>query len=153
MSLTPSDVIQLIGILASLITSIIAIIISVLTLKQNSKMIDETSRPYVAIYAKTTNFQSTQYYLVIKNFGQTGATISSIKCSPDITPFSIRSDRIPFSNGSILFNLSFFSLSTVTADAVYASSASRNGTFSTCSISFCSNFCFCSCVRSSKRYI
>lgn len=39
MSLTPSDVIQLIGILASLITSVIAIIISVLTLKQNSKMI------------------------------------------------------------------------------------------------------------------
>lgn len=37
MSLTPSDVIQLIGILASLITSVIAIIISVLTLKQNSK--------------------------------------------------------------------------------------------------------------------
>ena len=77
MSLTPSDVIQLIGILASLITSVIAIIISVLTLKQNSKMIDETSRPYVAIYAKTTNFQSPQYYLVINNFGQTGATISS----------------------------------------------------------------------------
>lgn len=41
---------------------------------------------------------------------------------------------------SILFNLSFLSLSTETADAVYASSASRNGTFSTCSISFCSNF-------------
>lgn len=96
MFLTPSDVIQLIGILASLITSVIAIIISVLTLKQNSKMIDETSRPYVAIYAKTTNFQSPQYYLVIKNFGQTGATISSIKCSPDITPFSIRSDPFHF---------------------------------------------------------
>lgn len=78
MSLTPSDVIQLIGILASLITSIIAIIISVLTLKQNSKTIDETSRPYVAIYAKTTNFQSPHYYLVVKNFGQSGATISSI---------------------------------------------------------------------------
>ena len=98
MFLTPSDVIHFIGLLASLITSVIAIIISVLTLKQNSKMIDETSRPYVAIYAKTTNFQSPQYYLVIKNFGQTGATISSIKCSPDITPFSIRSDHIPFSN-------------------------------------------------------
>lgn len=89
MSLAPSDVIQLIGILASLITSVIAIIISVLTLKQNSKMIDETSRPYVAIYAKTTNFQSPQYYLVIKNFGQTGATISSIKCSPDISLHSL----------------------------------------------------------------
>lgn len=44
MFLTPSDVIQLIGILASLITSVIAIIISVLTLKQNSKMIDTLYR-------------------------------------------------------------------------------------------------------------
>lgn len=61
---TISDVIQIIGILASLITSILAIVISVLTLKQNSKMIEESTRPYVAIYSKTTNFQSPQYYLV-----------------------------------------------------------------------------------------
>ncbi|MBD8925181.1 MAG: hypothetical protein EGR89_04110 [[Eubacterium] rectale] len=95
---TISDVIQIIGILASLITSILAIVISVLTLKQNSKMIEESTRPYVAIYSKTTNFQSPQYYLVVKNFGQSGAIISSIKCTPDLTPFSYRSDHIPFAN-------------------------------------------------------
>lgn len=103
MNLTTSDIIQLIGILTSLITSIIAIIISVLTLRQNSKMIAESTRPYVVIYSKTTNFQSPALYIIVKNFGQTGATISSIKSSPNIANLSMLNDRIPFDNFSGTF--------------------------------------------------
>lgn len=44
-SLSTSDIIQLLGIIASLATSIIAIIISVVSLKQNSKMIADSTRP------------------------------------------------------------------------------------------------------------
>ena len=103
MELTTSDIIQIFGILFSLITSIIAIIISVLTLRQNSKMIAESTRPYVVIYSKTTNFQSPSLYIIVKNFGQTGATISSIKSSPNISKFSIMENRIPFDNFSGTF--------------------------------------------------
>ena len=44
-TLTTSDVIDLIGIFASLFIGVIAIIISILSLRQNSKMIEESTRP------------------------------------------------------------------------------------------------------------
>ena len=48
--LSPSDIIQICGIIASLLTSIIAIVISLVTLLQNSKMIENATRPYITIY-------------------------------------------------------------------------------------------------------
>ena len=70
-----SDIIQLIGILISLATSIAAIMISVKSLKQNSKMIEESTRPYISIYGASTYIGSSDYYIVLKNFGQSSATI------------------------------------------------------------------------------
>ena len=49
-SLSISDTIQLFGIIASFVTSIIAIVISVITLRQNSKMIESASRPIISLY-------------------------------------------------------------------------------------------------------
>lgn len=49
-TLTTSDVIDLIGIFASLFIGVIAIIISILSLRQNSKMIEESTRPNIQIY-------------------------------------------------------------------------------------------------------
>lgn len=43
--LTPADLIEIIGIIVSLITSVVAIGISVQTLRQNSVMIEESTRP------------------------------------------------------------------------------------------------------------
>lgn len=45
--MTTTDIIEIIGIIASTTVSIVAIVISVMTLKQNSKMIEESTRPYV----------------------------------------------------------------------------------------------------------
>ena len=70
-----SDTIQLIGILVSLATSISAIMISVLSLKQNSKMIEKSTRPYISIYGASTYIGSSNYYIVLKNFGHSSATI------------------------------------------------------------------------------
>ena len=42
--LTPSDIIQILGIIASFLTALVAIIISLVTMRQNSKMIEESSR-------------------------------------------------------------------------------------------------------------
>ena len=54
--LAPSDVIEILGIIASLITSVIAIVISVKTLHQNSQMIEESTRPYIVVYSQTLIF-------------------------------------------------------------------------------------------------
>ena len=49
-SLPVSDQIQLLGIIASLVVSIVAIVISLATLHQNSKMLESASRPIVSMY-------------------------------------------------------------------------------------------------------
>lgn len=62
--LTPSDIIEIIGILCTMIASVVAIIISVADLKQNAKMIESSSRPYVGIYGLSTYMGFRQYYIV-----------------------------------------------------------------------------------------
>lgn len=96
MKLSVSDIIQIIGIIASLITSIVAIIISILTVRQNSEMIEESTRAYISIYEATTNFSSLKYYFVIKNFGQTGGYIKSFSCNYDLSKLSYDKGFQPF---------------------------------------------------------
>lgn len=95
-SLSPSDIIQLLGILLSTIISTIAVIISVVTLRQNHQMVEESTRSYIVVYTAATNFQSPMYYLVIKNFGQTGARITSFSCDFDLAKCSYSPKYIPF---------------------------------------------------------
>lgn len=97
-ALTLSDIISLLGIAASLITSITAIAISVKTMLQNSKMIEESTRPYVSIYIGTTYFSSTITYLVMKNFGQSAATITKFSATPDLSFIAYDKEYVPYSH-------------------------------------------------------
>lgn len=67
--LTPSDKVQVVGIIVSAVISVIAIFISVLTLRQNSKMIEESSRPVISIYSQSINAGTPMLFIVVKNFG------------------------------------------------------------------------------------
>lgn len=84
-SLSPSDTIQLLGIVASLITSLAAIIISLMTLRQNSKMIEDASRPVISIYGECINVGPSTFYIVIKNFGSSPAYITQFDYDFDFT--------------------------------------------------------------------
>lgn len=79
------------------ITSIIAIAISIKTLKQNNLMIESSSRPYIQIYGIKTDLGFPSYTLVIKNFGQSSGTIKSLKSNMDLSAISLDSDKAPFS--------------------------------------------------------
>lgn len=94
----PSDWLELIGIVASFVTSVVAIWISLKTLKQNNLMIEESSRPYIAVSGKTTNFQNVNFYLILKNYGNSGATITKFTCNHDLREFSHVGNMSPFSN-------------------------------------------------------
>lgn len=98
--LTTSDIIELFGIAASLLVSIIAVIISVISLHQNSKMIEEASRPQIQIYPV---FIDSILYLVIKNYGASEAYIDEIKCSHIFTPDETMGDDL---GGNIFAKLS-----------------------------------------------
>lgn len=58
------------------ITAIVSVVISVFTLKQNSKMIEESFRPYLT--AEIEHIGNV-FYLRFKNYGQASAIIDCIK--------------------------------------------------------------------------
>lgn len=92
--LTPSDYIELFAALSAVFIGIVSIIISLLTLRQNSKMIEEESRPYITVYGASTNLSSPKYYVVVKNFGKSGAIIDQFSYTPELHQF--RDSKIPF---------------------------------------------------------
>lgn len=59
--------------------TIMAIVISVLTLIQNNKMIFESNKPYISIFSKIISFNSPHLFLILKNFGTSGAIIVNIE--------------------------------------------------------------------------
>lgn len=95
--LTTSDIIEIISIISSVIVSVVAIIISLLTLRQNSKMIEESTRPNIQIYPLYIN---AIMYLIIKNFGSSEAYIDEIECSHNFTKEETLGDNL----GSHIFD-------------------------------------------------
>lgn len=71
--LSVSDIIEIISIIVSTFTSIVAIFVSVKALKQNNKMLEESTRPYVSIYVESITLCEQSSFFVIKNFGNTPA--------------------------------------------------------------------------------
>lgn len=103
--LTASDYIELAGIIASLITGVIAVVVSVKALKQNAKMLEESTRPYVAVYREYIQvISSVHEYLVIKNFGNTGAIIDSLSIAPpyDNLDTKIKANIFEHINGAFI---------------------------------------------------
>ena len=90
-----SNIIQICGILASLLTSIIAIAISIKTLKQNSNMIEASTRPYVSVVATEMNDFPV---LVLKNYGTSSAIITQMHADIDLSSCGFNEDHKPFAN-------------------------------------------------------
>ena len=66
----------------------ISIITVVTTLKQNSKMMENSSRGYLSVYGDMLGVQPGNFYIVVKNFGHSNVLIKSLKCDADLDMFS-----------------------------------------------------------------
>lgn len=80
-----SDVIQIIGIICTSVLSIVSVVIAIKTLGQNSKMIEESLRPYVVISYEVINTGSPNAFFLLKNYGRSGAKIIDFKCDTELT--------------------------------------------------------------------
>ena len=63
----------------SFVLAAIAVVVSVKTLRQNNRMIEDSTRPYVGMTGEHVNNSSTEYKLVLKNYGSSEAFIREIK--------------------------------------------------------------------------
>ena len=96
--MTVSDGINLGLSILSLILAVISVITVILTLRQNNKMIEESSRPYITIYGDMTNFSDLQFYIILKNFGKSGAVIKKFSCDVDLSNYNYGITVTPFEN-------------------------------------------------------
>ena len=87
----------------SFILAAISVITVVITLRQNNRMIDNSTRPYVVVYSVVTNFQTPDYYICVKNFGQSGTVITKFTCDVDLKKYSYHKEHIPFEHLSNTF--------------------------------------------------
>ena len=90
-TLTTSDIINLGGIIASLVVSSTAVWISIKSLRQNAKMIEESTRPNIQIYPL---YIDSILYLIVKNFGTSEAYIDKIECSHKFSPKETFGNRL-----------------------------------------------------------
>lgn len=88
--------------LLSFLLAVISVVTVVITLRQNHKMISNSTRPYVTASAQVTNFQNAKFYVLIKNFGTSGAVIRNIKPDIDIKKY-LYSETTPFDFAKNLF--------------------------------------------------
>ncbi len=80
--LSISDKIEIFSIIASLVTSIIAIVISIITLKKSSNAVIESSRANIMLYFDISTKANS--YIVLKNFGNSIGKITKIEISPKL---------------------------------------------------------------------
>ncbi len=93
-----SDYINIVLCILSFLLAAISVITVVITLRQNNRMIENSTRPYITIYSRVTNFSSPSYYIVLKNSGQSGATIESLITDIDLIYYSFSDEHRPFDN-------------------------------------------------------
>ncbi|MEK4578246.1 hypothetical protein [Bacillus sp. FSL R12-0074] len=78
-----SELVQIISPIVGIVTSIVAVFISVGSLRATRSSIEEANRPYVVVYRDYIQVLSNIHeYLIIKNFGKSGATIDSLTFEP-----------------------------------------------------------------------
>lgn len=71
--------------IASFLLAAISIIIAIITLRQNNKVLEATTRPVIGIYSESVNSGTPMFYLVVRNFGQSPAYIKSFEYDFDLT--------------------------------------------------------------------
>ena len=98
------NVISLVFSGVTVFTAICSVYIATKTLKQNSKMLENSTRPYVVIYGRNIRLdERTYFYLVVKNFGASAAFIDSFHISEQLE-YGVNSDEdfIHRLNGAVI---------------------------------------------------
>ncbi len=78
-----SDILNFISVIISLAAVITSIVIAVKTLKQNNIMLEESTRPYISLSYEAAHMGVMLTYIMIKNYGQTAAKITTFDFEED----------------------------------------------------------------------
>lgn len=74
-----ATVVNIIFCVLSFILAVISVVTVVITLRQNSKMIEESTRPVISVYTDEINTGNPFFYFIVKNFGKSTAYITNFE--------------------------------------------------------------------------
>lgn len=106
-----STIINIVLCILSFLLAVVSVVTVVITLRQNSVMLENSSRAYLAVYGDIICCQNLRFYIVLKNFGCSSAFITSMQCDVDLHDFSYGLSTYPFShieNSSLAPNQKLF---------------------------------------------
>lgn len=89
-----ANTINIIISLLSFILAAISVITVIITLRQNNKMLEESSRPYLSFYTDEINTGSPTYFFVVRNFGHSAAIIRSISSDICFSSFLVGAEQL-----------------------------------------------------------
>ena len=95
--MTSGDWINVILCVLSFALAVISVVTVVITLRQNNKMIESSTRAYIAVSGQSINVQSSEFLLVVKNYGNSSAIIENITFDISLKPYMYALDIEPFS--------------------------------------------------------
>lgn len=79
-----ATIVNIILCILSFLLAVISVVTVVITLRQNHKMVENSTRPYIVIYNNVVDAKIPIQYLVIRNFGQTAAKIEMVEITPKV---------------------------------------------------------------------
>ena len=89
-----STIVNIILCVLSFILAAISVVTVVITLRQNNKMIEESTRLVISVYTDEINAGNPFFYLIVKNFGKSPAYITKFEYDFDFKGcYKIRKDR------------------------------------------------------------
>ena len=94
--MTVGDWINVVLCILSFVLAAISVVTVVITLRQNNKMIESSTRAYIAVSGQSINVQSSEFLLVVKNYGNSSAIIENISFDISLKPYMYAWDIEPF---------------------------------------------------------
>lgn len=93
-----STIVNIILCILSTILAVISVVTVIITLRQNHKMIENATCPYITAYIEKIDIGSrSYYYIIVKNIGQSPALITEFSSSKDLACISLVKKLRPFS--------------------------------------------------------
>lgn len=93
-----SDIINLILACSTITLASISTIILIVSINQNKRALENSTRPSINIYGIATYFsREKEYFFIIKNYGATTGKILSISADTDLSTFALDGFSSPFS--------------------------------------------------------
>ena len=103
-----STIVNIILCILSFILAVISVVTVIITLRQNNRMIEESTRPFISVYTDEINAGDPFFYLVVKNFGKSTAYITKFEYDFNLLqcqqPGEARQPGVLFSYSRLSYN-------------------------------------------------